>query len=44
MTNIYPYHINTGMFDGFIPLIHKVIPILDQEFVADGIYTAIMAE
>ena len=23
MTNIYPYYINTGLFDGFAPIIER---------------------
>lgn len=29
MTNIYPYHINTGLFQGFAPLLSFVIPSID---------------
>lgn len=43
-TNFYPYYINTGLFDGFDPLLDKIIPTLDENVVADRMYTAIMAE
>ena len=44
LTNFYPYYINTGMFDGFNPLMGKIIPTMDQNYVADRMYQAIMAE
>jgi len=44
LTNIYPYHVNTEMFVGFTPLMHKFLPMLIKEFVADRVYEAIMFE
>lgn len=44
LTNIYPYHINTQMFTGFVPLMHKLLPMLDKNDVVECIYTAILAE
>lgn len=44
MTNFYPYYINTGLFTGFKPLLDYVLPTLDQHYVADRMYEAIMAE
>eukprot|EP00347_Sterkiella_histriomuscorum_P008656 403344264 len=41
MTNIYPYHVNTGMFEGFNPRLSLLIPTLDQKYVAKRIYEAI---
>ena len=44
LTNFYPYYINTGMFAGFKPLMEIILPTLDQHYVADRMYEAIMAE
>ena len=44
LTNFYPYYINTGLFEGFKPLLGVILPTLDQHFVADRMYEAIMAE
>lgn len=29
MTNVYPYYINTGMFEGYKPMAEKIIPTID---------------
>ena len=44
LTNFYPYYINTGLFEGFKPIMGFIIPTLDQHYVADRMYDAIMAE
>ena len=44
MTNIYPYYINTGLFEGFSPPLRLIIPTLKLEDVTDRIHKAIMAE
>ncbi|TNV77310.1 hypothetical protein FGO68_gene1026 [Halteria grandinella] len=42
ITNIYPYHINTRMFEGFKPLIRKLIPSIDPVYAAQRIHRAIL--
>lgn len=44
LTNFYPYYINTGLFEGFNPLLDKILPTLDENYVADRMYVAILAE
>lgn len=44
LTNFYPYYINTELFKGFKPLIEFILPTLDQHYVVDRMYEAIMAE
>jgi all-trans-retinol dehydrogenase (NAD+) len=44
MTNFYPYYINTGLFEGFEPKLSWLIPTLDQNYVAERMYQAILAE
>ena len=44
LTNFYPFYINTGLFEGFKPLLGFILPMLDQYYVADRMYEAIMAE
>jgi all-trans-retinol dehydrogenase (NAD+) len=40
-TTICPYFINTGMFNGTVP---RISPLLDQNYVAHRIVTAILQE
>ena len=41
ITNIYPYIINTQLFNGFSGLALKIIPMLDQEQVAKRVFSAL---
>lgn len=44
LTNFYPYYINTGLFEGFKPILGSFLPTLDANYVARKMYTDIMAE
>lgn len=44
ITNVYPYFINTGLFEGFEPRLRFLLPTLDSQYVVDRIYNAILAE
>lgn len=44
ITNIYPYFINTGLFEGFQPRLRFLLPTLDSQAVVNRIYNAILAE
>ncbi len=44
LTTFYPYYINTGLFEGFKPLLGWIMPTLDANYVVDVMYTAIMSE
>ena len=44
LTNFYPWYINTGLFEGFKPLLAYVLPTLDQNYVVNRMYEAILAE
>ena len=44
MTSIYPYYIDTGLFEGFKPPIRFIVPTLKTEYTTKRMYDAIMAE
>ena len=44
MTNVYPYYINTGLFEGFQPTLGWILPTLKGEKVASRMYHAITCE
>ena len=44
LTNFYPYYINTGLFEGFKPVLGIFLPTLDANEVVDIMYAGIMAE
>jgi len=42
VTTVFPYTINTGMFEGFKPRLEYLLPALDQNHVTDRVYRAMM--
>ena len=44
LTSIYPYYIDTGLFEGFKPPIRYIVPTLKTEHTTKRMYDAIMAE
>jgi len=44
ITQIYPYYINTGLFEGFNPRLGFILPTLDANYVVERIFNAIRAE
>lgn len=41
---MYPYYINTGLFEGYKPRLRFVLPTLDANYVSRRIFDAILAE
>jgi all-trans-retinol dehydrogenase (NAD+) len=44
LTTFYPYYINTGLFEGFKPIVGMIIPTLDANYVVETMYSKIMSE